>query len=38
MPKACQDYVTTSWFRHDLFIPFYNHINPSGFNGTPAII
>ena len=31
MPKAWQDYVTTSWFYSAFSVIFYNHFNLSGF-------
>ena len=31
MPKAWQDYITTSWLKSDSLAIFYNHNNPSGF-------
>ena len=31
MPKAWQDYVTTSWFSSTYSTIFYNHFNPLGY-------
>jgi hypothetical protein len=37
MPKAWQDYDTTSWFWSNNSLHFYNHYNLSGFKIQPLI-
>ena len=34
MPKAWQNYATTSWLINGLIIIFYNQVNPLGFKSS----